>query len=326
MLGDAKSKLFIDDLDRERFLGNLADRLEQFNVRLYMFVLMTNHFHLVFETPEGNCSNFMQSLLTAYTVYYNLRHRRHGHVFDGRFKAKLVDGGEEGNDYLLALSRYVHLNPVRVGSIEGNELKDKISYLRSYIWSSYGGYAGLRKPWSFVEYEPVLAMTGGKKGKRAALYRTFVESGIAETDEEMQEALKASPRSIGGDRFRIWVDDLYARIMEDKAIEDVSFRKITEPLAGSTILQAVAEVLGVEVSAFQKRLRRSPLRAVACTMLLRYGGLSQREVAQRLAMGTGAAVSLQVKRFLDMVVSNKALGKSVALIEKKLADLKADKC
>ena len=109
MLGDSRlenSRLFTEDRERERFLERLGEGVEQYNIRLYLFVLMTNHFHLVFETPEGNCSKFMHSLSTAYTVFYNLRHRRHGHLLDGRFKAKLVDG----DNYLLALTRYVHLN------------------------------------------------------------------------------------------------------------------------------------------------------------------------------------------------------------------------
>jgi len=91
-----QSRLFIDEADHKRFLDRLSERVEQYSIRLYLFVLMSNHFHLVFETPEANCSKFMQSLSTAYTVYYNLRHDRHGHLFDGRFKAKLV----EGDDYL----------------------------------------------------------------------------------------------------------------------------------------------------------------------------------------------------------------------------------
>ena len=86
---------------------------------------MANHLHLVFETPLTNCSAFMQAQLTAYTVYFN---RRHGHLFDGRYKGKLVDGDE----YLLALSRYVHLIPVKVKSVEKLDLGDQIKALRSY--------------------------------------------------------------------------------------------------------------------------------------------------------------------------------------------------
>ena len=101
MLGDARSRLFRDDRDRERFIARLAERVEQHDIRLYLYVLMRNHIHLVFETPQGNCSQFMQSLLTSYTVYFNLRHNRHGHLLDGRYKAKLV----EGDEYLSALTR-----------------------------------------------------------------------------------------------------------------------------------------------------------------------------------------------------------------------------
>ena len=125
MIGDRRlehSRLFVDDADRVRFLDRLAERVEQYRIRLYLYCLMVNHFHVVYETPEGNGSKFMQSLLTAYTVYYNLRHRRHGHLLDGRYKAKLV----EGDEYLLALSRYVHLNPVQVGPIKGRPIEERI--------------------------------------------------------------------------------------------------------------------------------------------------------------------------------------------------------
>ncbi len=136
MIGEGRlerSRLFTDDQDRERFVDRLAERVEQYHVRLFQFVLMTNHFHLVFETPEGNCSRFMQSLSTAYTVYYNLRHGRHGHVLDGRYKAKVV----EGDAYLLTLTRYVHLNPVHVGEARDWPVEERIRFLRGYKWSTY---------------------------------------------------------------------------------------------------------------------------------------------------------------------------------------------
>jgi REP element-mobilizing transposase RayT len=112
--GNAKQPVFSDDHDRERFLLRLAESVDTYNVRLYMFCLMKNHIHLVCETPEGNVSRFMQSLITGYTVYYNLRHESSGHLFQGRFGSKLV----EGDSYLLALTRYVHLNPVYIAAVE----------------------------------------------------------------------------------------------------------------------------------------------------------------------------------------------------------------
>jgi hypothetical protein len=101
----------------------------------------------------------MHSLLTAYTVYYNLRHRRHGHLLDGRFKAKLV----EGDDYLLALSRYVHLNPVQIGSQKDLAIGERIKALRAYHRSSYPSYIGRRKALGFVAYAPLLAEMNGKR-------------------------------------------------------------------------------------------------------------------------------------------------------------------
>jgi len=95
----SSGRIVEDDKDRERFVARLAERVEDFDVRLYLFCLMSNHVHLVCETPEANLGRFMQSLSTAYTVYFNLRHGRHGHLVDGRYRAKLVEY------YLLAEDR-----------------------------------------------------------------------------------------------------------------------------------------------------------------------------------------------------------------------------
>ena len=98
--GVERRRLFDDEDDRERFMDRLGVYAEECRIRLYMFCLMTNHVHLLLETPEANLSVFMQKLQTAYTIYYNLRHDRTGHLVQGRFGAKLV----EGNEYLLMLS------------------------------------------------------------------------------------------------------------------------------------------------------------------------------------------------------------------------------
>jgi len=321
MLGDSRSQLFKDDKDKERFLDRLAGRVEQYNIRLYMFVLMTNHFHLVFETPEGNCSKFMQSLSTAYTVYYNLRHHRHGHLFDGRYKAKVVDG----DGYLLALSRYVHLNPVQVGGVKDKPIKERMEYLRSYQWSSYPGYIGKRKQLDFVTYDPLLAEMNGAKREWAKQYRGFVEGGLADNDIDFHEALKESPRSIGSDSFRVWIDELYQRILEKQQnVEDASFRHVTEPLSVETILQVSAEVFSVDVEAFRERRRSSPLRAVAAQALIRFGGQTQRQTAVALDMGTGGAVSAQVRRLPGLLAKDRSLSRKMKLLEKKLKTLRKE--
>lgn len=294
MVGDwerDRAWLYRNDADRERFLDQLGERVEQFRIRLYLFVCMANHFHLVLETPEANCSRFMQSLLTAYTVYFNLRHDRHGHLFDGRYKARLV----EGDEYLLALSRYVHLNPVRVPGMGGRPIEERIKVLRAYRWSSYPSYIGNRQPLAFVAYGPLLAEMAGRKRDWPRRYREFVEAGLAKTDEDFQQILTLSPRSIGGDGFRAWVDKRHRELLEQYARpEDVSFRHASDCLPAAEVLRVLGEVFGVGVDEFRRRHRRSPLRAAAARFLIRYAGQTQREVAARLGMGSGSAVNKQL--------------------------------
>ena len=314
--------LFRDNADRERFLDRLSERVEQYQLRLFLFVCMTNHFHLVFETPGGNCSKFMQSLSTAYTVYYNLRHGRHGHLLDGRYKAKLV----EGDDYLLALSRYVHLNPVQAGALKGKPIKERIEALRSYSWSSYPSYIGECKALDFVEYEPVLSGMPGHKRDRLKRYRKFVETGLAESDDDFKAVLKLSPRSIGGDDFRAWIDELYQKRLEKHARpEDASFRHLTEPLPAADVLAVLGEVFEVDVSEFSRRRHASPLRAVAARFLIRYAGLSQRDVADLLHIGSGAAVCNQLTRFADKLAGDRRIGRAVHRVEELLEARKLKK-
>ena len=115
-------------------------------------------------------------------MYYNTRHSRTGHLFSGRYKAKLV----EGDQYLLKLARYVHLNPVKVRRIKMLELEQRRSHLRNYKWSTYPAYAGFTKKENWVNYGPLLALVCERSKKKEECCREYVEMGIAETDEELK--------------------------------------------------------------------------------------------------------------------------------------------
>ena len=321
MLGDRRSILFRDNNDRIRLLDRLAERVEQFNIRLYLYVLMTNHTPLVFETPEPNCSRFMHSLLTAYTTYFNLRHNRHGHLFDGRFKSKLVDG----DDYLLALTRYVHLNPVCVGSVKHMPIADRQESLREYPWSTYRSYIGASEPEDFVSYGPMLSEMATTERSRLDTrqrgYRKFVETGLAQEDREFRQLLKASPRSIGGEGFRAWVDDLYREMIEkhDRP-EDVSFRHAMEPLDKQTVLDIVVKELALTPEEMRRSRRGSPLRAVAAYCLMKHAGLSQRDTAEILGVSSGAAISKQLAKYSRSFNDDRTTRRRLKRIADKVAD------
>jgi putative transposase len=323
MLGDRRSVLFRDDNDRDRLLERLAGGVEQYGVRLYLYVLMTNHFHLVFETPEANCSRFMHSLLTAYTVYFNLRHDRHGHLLDGRFKSRIVDG----DDYLLALTRYVHLNPVSVRSNKNKPIDARIQCLQEYRWSSYPEYIGRRKEQGIVSFGPMLAEMATTERTSLAVrrrrYREFVETGLAEDDAELRQAMGASPRSIGGREFRSWIDQMYCELAEkSESAEDVSFRHVTEPQTADEVLTVLGSAFQVEVDEFRRRQRNSPLRAIAARYLMRYAGLSQRAVAQLLGAGSGSAISKQLRRHTESLEKDRKLKRAMHKADKMLTELR----
>lgn len=127
--GNERKALVRDDRDRARWVDTLAQMVEQYRVRCHAWVLMTNHYHLLLETPDPNLSLAIRHLNGVYTQAFNRRHRRVGHLFQGRFKAIVV----EKEAHLLELCRYVVLNPVRAGTV---------THPRAYAWSSYRATAG----------------------------------------------------------------------------------------------------------------------------------------------------------------------------------------
>src|SRR6266576_4491074 len=150
--GNARQRIFAGERDQAEFMRLLKTSAKRFEVAVIAFVLMGNHFHLVAQTRRANLSRWMHWLMVSYTVYFNWRHARSGHLFQGRYKSFLVEGGE----YLLGLSRYVHLNPVRGTVLGAGTPAQRRDRLRGYRWSSYGGYAGLKEQFDFVEEELVL--------------------------------------------------------------------------------------------------------------------------------------------------------------------------
>jgi putative transposase len=294
--GVERRTIFRDEQDHERFLRCLGEGVKQFGIRLYLFCLMDNHVHLLVETPQANLSAFMHRVQTAYTVYFNLRHRRAGHLMQGRFGGVLVDGGE----YLLKLSRYIHLNPVFVGGVRTASLEERVNALRAYRWSSYRGYAGIAQPYPFVEEGPVLAMLEGADRRRRRTYREYVEAGIAQTDEELCALLKTSRWGVGEQDFQDRIRDLHADVAgRVRRREDVSFRRAEGVVGAEDVLKAVAGAFGTDVAALKRRQYRSLARAAAAFLLGRHAGMNQRDIGAFLAMGSGSAVCQQLQRLRE---------------------------
>jgi len=149
---------------------------------------MLTHFHLYLETPRANLGRFMHSLETSCTVYSNLRHERHGPLV-GRYKAKLV----EGDSYHLALSRYVHLNPVRTTAVREVPVEERLQRLRDYPWSSYRAYVGKAKPPSWLACGPIPAFCGAHAARNRR--GTGHDDGVVGQQlERLRQRLKTDAR------------------------------------------------------------------------------------------------------------------------------------
>lgn len=165
--GDRRESIFDDDLDRERFLEVFGQVVEDFNWICHAYCLMTNHYHLVIETPDSNLSKGMRQLNGVFTQASNRRHQRSGHLFQGRYKAILVDA----DTYLLELARYVVLNPVRARMVD---------HPGKWLWSSYNAMTSKALASSWLATDRLLAQFADKRNEAVQRYIQFVSQGIGQ--------------------------------------------------------------------------------------------------------------------------------------------------
>jgi REP element-mobilizing transposase RayT len=186
--GNGRQAIFLDDAGRARFLEQLGEALEQDEVILYAYVLMPNHYHLFIETPLGNVPRFMQRLNTAYSLYFRYKYRRPGHCLQGRYGAKLVSG----DDYLVRLTRYLHLNPVKTEAMQRRPLAERQACLAAFPWSSYRGYVTQAKAEPSVDYRWLKLMGRATMAGNRRAYARYVASMVAAQDETLLAANHAA--------------------------------------------------------------------------------------------------------------------------------------
>jgi putative transposase len=212
MRGNERARLFYSSKDYELFLEAFDQAKERFQIRIHAYCLMSNHVHLAIQTPQGNLSQFMAWLQTTFTVRYNRQHRRSGHLFQGRYRAEIV----EQNDYGKWLVLYIHLNPIR--SRSGGELyyTGGLRELNAFVWSSHAEYAGLRSETGRVDLawlgEWGLKAIPAKKayladirrqigGREPLDWKTQVKMGLVAGDEKFTEKvnllLKGKGKEVG---------------------------------------------------------------------------------------------------------------------------------
>jgi hypothetical protein len=255
---------------------------------------MDNHYHLLIETPRGNLSQILHHINGAYTTYFNISHGHSGHLFQGRFKAILVEKDSYGKE----LSRYIHLNPVRAGLVK-NPLE--------YRWSSYRYYTGEEREPQWLTTAFLLGYFGGHGWSSYRKYKEFVEEGISKTLENPLRKVVAST-FLGGEEFirRIREEQLEGRKINRRNVPSV--KKVLRGPTPGEIEAAVAEVIGESTALCRKW----------CIHLShQWSGWRLEEIGAHFGM-RGAAVSQMSRRFRKRVERDRSMGKLLDRIRKEL--------
>lgn len=287
--GNERKDVFWDDRDRERFLGYLETSVLRYKVNIHVYCLMSNHYHLLLSTPEGNLSQIMRHINGGYTTYFNKRHNRAGHLFQGRYKAILVDA----DPYAGELSRYIHLNPVRAG-IAARPGK--------YFWSSYSTYIGKETPPGWLNTDWLLRYFGKKTAEAKKAYRFFVQAALGTTEDPLKAA--TAGLILGRAEF---VEEIRERYLggKKKGRDIPALRELTK-----TSIERIIEEAGREF-----RDKSELARKAAIFLSHRYSGRSLREIGAQFAIGE-SAVSQASRRFESALQDSPALRKMVERIRK----------
>ncbi|MBE0433635.1 transposase [candidate division WOR-3 bacterium] len=283
--GIERRMIYLDNRDRYRFLAMLADSLETYQVVLYAYIMMNNHFHLLIQTRKGNCAEFMRHFNIRYTGWFNWRHHRNGNLYQGRYEAYLIDG----DNYLLEVSRYLHLNCVRVMKLRGLGYREQWQYIKEYQWSSVHGYLDEKKAVKDIEYGLILSMVGDRRG-----YRKFVLDGIKKDMGNPFKKVK-SRIILGDDEF---VAKAKKYIKRASVREQPSYRDIViKTLEPEEVIGMLIRECGIRKGTLQRRGVNGEVRGMVAELLYKYSEITQAQIGRLIGDIDYVSVHHLRKRF-----------------------------
>ncbi len=290
--GNEQKAIFQDDKEREKFLYYLETAHQRYSAVVHVYCLMGNHYHLLLETPLGNLSQIMRHINGAYTTYYNIKRQRTGHLFQGRYKAIVVDADE----YAGELSRYIHLNPVRAKIVNKPE---------EYKWSSYRSYLDMEKPAKWLTIDFILSYFGVENNLSQREYRNFVD---VLTDIRHESPLKQVTAStiLGGFDF---INEIKDKYLNNRTIDrDVPALVELKKASIVEINQKVKEVFERDTNLIKK---------ASIYICHRYSSRTLKEIGGYFQIGE-SGVTKASQRFYELLKNDSEIRKKVVYICKRL--------
>jgi REP element-mobilizing transposase RayT len=310
--GIERRRIFSDDKDRDSFVDRLGELISDTQTFCFGWALMPNHAHLLLRTGKTSLSTVMRRLLTGYAVYYNRRHRRHGHLFQNRYKSILC----QEDTYLLELVRYIHLNALR------GKIVSALKELDNYPYSGHSALMG-KVPREFQDTEYVLNLFGKKVSAARKGYRAYLAKGVGQGRRpdlvggglirsaggwSVVKAMRRAQSRMKGDE-RILGDGEFAQSVLDAAKEKYEERYLLKAQGHDlyTVAQRVSAILEInpeQVWALGKHPLTVKARSLLCYWAVRELGITATEVSRQLGISQ-PAVSISAKR-----------GEKIAMAEK----------
>ena len=301
--GRRGEEIFKGKSDYTAFIDLLKELVENYNMKIAAYSLLSNHYHLLAQTPDANISRAMRHLNGVFTQRFNRIHHCDGQVFRGRYKSILV----EGDSYLLELVRYIHRNPLVAGLVEN---------LQKYTWSSHKGYLSDARKWDWLHKDYILSFFAKKRAESIRLYRQFVSM---ETPEEINAILsrKKLPSIMGSKTF---IDKVKGRFFSNKSHEEVPESRSLAPEV-DRIIEEICKLYIVnrqELFASRRGYFNEP-RNVAIYLIRRLRGETLKGVGEAFGIDRNSTVSSVVERLNREIRRNKKLKKRIEDLKAKLA-------
>lgn len=303
--GNEQRKIFFSRKDYEKFKEYLSDAVDKYGFILHGYVLMTNHYHLIIETPEKNLSKIMHHVNSSYTTYINIKRKRSGHLLQGRFKSIVV----EKDSYLLELSRYLHLNPVRANMTQLPE---------DYRYSSYGSYTTAATD-KLVNTTTILEMLASKPDVARQKYRSFVESALDQVNESPLKKVYGGI-ILGNVDF---IKEALGKIEDERLQkEETSNRR---SLRASQLPEETVSTTCAHYGLLPEELAstaRNDVRKMCMYLLKKHTSVSNREIGELLGGMGAVAVAKAYQRFAKELADDAQLKKELQELQRKMSHVK----
>ena len=291
--------IFLDKHDYSMFIDLLIELSEMWNANVAAYCLMTNHYHILVQTPDANISRCMRHLNSVYTQRYNSRHGFNGPLFRGRYKSILVCE----DSYLLQLVRYIHKNPVKAGIVKN---------IPDYEWSSYKGYLSYAKKWEWLHKDYILSMITSKKRDKL---KPFIEFMQEDDSKEVSRlfSLKKLPSFFGPESFIKGIKEKY---YFKKKSNEVLESKSPAPTSDS-IISAVCKHYGVtfnELLITRRGISNEP-RNIAVYLLRQIRGKSLNDISEIFSIKAYSTVSSIIQRVSRLKKKDGKLKKQIEDIQ-----------